>query len=135
MVFLQKAWEEWSRRGVSAPEAAEWLLRRAGEARASDLHLDPDGEAHLVRMRVDGVISDACRVKVENLVARFKVLSGLATYRTDIPQEGRIPKEAGPGVEIRTSSFPTVRGEKLVLRFLRTDAGTDISGLGLGEEN
>jgi hypothetical protein len=49
------------------------------------------------------------------VVARLKVLAELLTYRTDVPQEGRI--RGGPGdVEMRVSTFPTLFGEKAVVR-------------------
>jgi type II secretory ATPase GspE/PulE/Tfp pilus assembly ATPase PilB-like protein len=50
-----------------------------------------------------------------NVVARLKVLSELLTYRTDIPQEGRIKGTPGE-VEMRVSTFPTLFGEKAVVR-------------------
>ena len=60
-------------------------------------------------------------------MARLKVLAELLTYRTDVPQEGRI--RGAPGeVEMRVSTFPTLFGEKAVVRlfaspglFLRLD--------------
>ena len=50
-----------------------------------------------------------------NVVARLKVLAELLTYRTDVPQEGRI--RGAPGeIEMRLSTFPTLHGEKAVVR-------------------
>jgi type II secretory ATPase GspE/PulE/Tfp pilus assembly ATPase PilB-like protein len=61
------------------------------------------------------------------MVARLKVLAELLTYRTDVPQEGRIRGVPGD-VEMRVSTFPTLFGEKAVVRmfagpgrFLRLD--------------
>ena len=48
-------------------------------------------------------------------MARLKVLAELLTYRTDVPQEGRI--RGGGDVEMRVSTFPTLHGEKAVVRF------------------
>ena len=53
-----------------------------------------------------------------NIVARLKVLAELLTYRTDVPQEGRIRGVPGE-VEMRLSTFPTLHGEKAVVRALR----------------
>ena len=62
-----------------------------------------------------------------NVVARLKVLAELLTYRTDVPQEGRIRGTPGE-IEMRLSTFPTLYGEKAVVRlfaapgrFLRLD--------------
>ncbi|MEY3458555.1 MAG: Type traffic warden ATPase, partial [Planctomycetota bacterium] len=49
------------------------------------------------------------------LVARLKVLAGLLTYRTEIPQEGRVAREHSEH-EIRVSTFPTLYGEKAAVR-------------------
>ena len=50
-----------------------------------------------------------------NVVARLKVLAELLTYRTDVPQEGRI-REVDTEGEVRVSTFPTLHGEKAVIR-------------------
>ena len=44
----------------------------------------------------------------------LKVLAELLTYRTDVPQEGRIRTgpAANDGVEMRVSTFPTLHGER-----------------------
>ena len=52
---------------------------------------------------------------VPNVVARLKVLANMITYRTDIPQEGRIRGSDGE-VEMRVSTFPTYFGERAVIR-------------------
>jgi type II secretory ATPase GspE/PulE/Tfp pilus assembly ATPase PilB-like protein len=52
-----------------------------------------------------------------NVVTRLKVLAKLLTYRTNVPQEGRIAAGDG-GVEVRVSTFPTLFGEKVVARNL-----------------
>ena len=67
---------------------------------------------------VDGVLQSVTGLPAalaSNVVARLKVLAELLTYRTDVPQEGRI---RGSGdVEMRVSTFPTLHGEKAVVRF------------------
>ncbi len=50
-----------------------------------------------------------------NIIARLKVLADLLTYRTDIPQEGRI-RRPETDIEMRVSTFPTIHGEKAVVR-------------------
>ena len=56
----------------------------------------------------------ACEGRAD-VVARLKVLAELLTYRTDVPQEGRFRNVAG-NVEMRLSTFPTLFGEKAVVR-------------------
>ena len=69
-----------------------------------------------------------------NVVARLKVLSDLLTYRSDTPQEGRIRGGAGD-VEMRVSTFPTLHGEKAVIRLFADSGRYDRLGdLGLPGE-
>jgi type II secretory ATPase GspE/PulE/Tfp pilus assembly ATPase PilB-like protein len=72
-----------------------------------------------VRLRRDGVLRTAERLPgsiAPYVVGRLKSLAELLTYRSDLPQEGRISRERGPGSEVRVASFPTPRGERVALR-------------------
>ena len=100
------------------PELVDSLLAAAREAGASDVHLVPAESEVQVSWRIDGVLQPVARLPGEirtNVVARLKVLAELLTYRTDVPQEGRIRRSVG-GVEMRVSTFPTLYGEKAVVR-------------------
>ena len=111
------------------PAAVDALLVHAADCRASDVHLLPDPEGLAVRLRVDGRLT-ACgrfpRAVAGNVVGRLKVLAGLLTYDTDRPQEGRLtppPTGAGPAPgaapgapQMRLATFPTIHGEKAVVR-------------------
>ena len=101
-----------------ASQAVDLVLAAGRECGASDLHLLPSVEGLDVRMRIDGVLQPVTRLPAllaANVVARLKVLAELLTYRTDVPQEGRI--RGGGDVEMRVSTFPTLHGEKAVVRF------------------
>jgi type II secretory ATPase GspE/PulE/Tfp pilus assembly ATPase PilB-like protein len=93
------------------------LARRSG---ASDIHLQPTPDGLSVRMRVDGVLVPLGVFSPgisTNIVVRLKVLSSLLTYRTDVPQEGRIQCADQEGdYECRVSTFPTLHGERAVIR-------------------
>lgn len=101
-----------------AIEVVQLLLDFARDARASDLHLVPAAAKQLqVLFRIDGILRQVAVIEhsASNIVSRLKVLAELLTYRTDLPQEGRI--RLGDGrVEMRVSTFPTVHGEKAVVR-------------------
>lgn len=104
-------------------ELVDQLLRRAHEAGASDVHLDPQPQGLRVRLRVDGVLTEGDRLPAAiapNVIARLKVLSGLLTYNSDSPQEGAIDRRAGLPCEVRVSTFPTINGERAVLRLMAT---------------
>ena len=103
-----------------ATDFVDALLRTARDAGASDVHLDPAADALVVRWRLDGVLQPLIRLPREaacNVVARLKVLAGLLTYETALPQEGRICDDA-LNLEIRVSTFPALHGERAVLRLL-----------------
>lgn len=103
-----------------ATQAVELLLEAARRFGASDLHVQPGGEGVEVLFRIDGVLQPAALLPASlapNLVARLKVLAQLLTYRTDVPQEGRIrPAGDGSDAEVRVSTFPTLHGERAVVR-------------------
>lgn len=102
----------------AATESVDAILRHAGEALASDVHLQPTPDGLEIAWRIDGVLHPVARLPAAvapNIVARLKVLADLLTYRTDQPQEGRI--RVGPGQqEMRVSTFPTLHGERAVVR-------------------
>ncbi len=106
----------------AAGELVELLLREAVTKKASDLHIEPLGDALHARYRIDGVLRDGALIPCslhERLVGRIKVLADLVAYRSDIPQEGRIGSGLGlNGVELRVSTFPTIHGEKITIRIL-----------------
>lgn len=98
------------------------LIRRAYNINASDIHIEPFEDKTLVRMRIDGTITDyvSLQKKVHpSLVARVKILSDLDIAEHRIPQDGHCRvKVDNMGVNIRVSVIPTVFGEKAVLRLL-----------------
>jgi type II secretory ATPase GspE/PulE/Tfp pilus assembly ATPase PilB-like protein len=96
------------------------VIRVARDAGASDVHLDPTAEALQVRWRLDGVLQPMVQMPRDvaaNVTARLKVLAGLLTYESVLPQEGRI-WDQGLRAEVRVSTFPTLYGERCVLRLL-----------------
>jgi len=120
-----------------ATRAVDRTLAGGRSHGASDLHLQPTPEGLEVRFRVDGVLQPGGafpRKVAANIVARLKVLAELLTYRTDVPQEGRI-RVAETSVEMRVSTFPTLHGERAVVRFF---AGTEkyqrLDDLGLPDD-
>jgi type II secretory ATPase GspE/PulE/Tfp pilus assembly ATPase PilB-like protein len=101
----------------------------------SDLHLEPrGGSLYAVRLRKDGVFLDGGRQTVEDagrIIARLKVMARLAVHRSDIPQEGALALPGGRGSG-RLSTFPTVNGERAVLRLLEAGAAhAELDELGL----
>jgi len=122
-----------------AIRAVEVALHQAALHRASDVHFEPWDDGLAVRFRIDGILHPVTtlpKAAQEKVVARIKVLAKLVVYKKDIPQEGRIDAEAVACKRaMRVSTFPTVAGEKAVVRIL--DASQNLLGLdalGFGEE-
>jgi len=116
------------------PDVVDGLLEAARHRGASDLHIVPTETALDLSWRIDGVLQHVGQLPrrvAGNVVARLKVLAELLTYRTDVPQEGRI-RSGDSTLDMRVSTFPTLFGEKTVVRLLRTsDRLTHLDELGL----
>jgi type II secretory ATPase GspE/PulE/Tfp pilus assembly ATPase PilB-like protein len=112
-------------------------LSEARRAGASDIHLTPTADGLEMRWRIDGVLQEVATLPAAiapNVASRLKVMSNLLTYRTDVPQEGRIRGTPGD-VEMRVSTFPTLHGEKAVVRlFAESGRLRRLADLGLPAE-
>lgn len=117
-----------------ATEVVAQVLAAARAEHVSDVHLLPGEPAGRLRMlwRIDGVLHEIGELeRGANIVGRLKVLAELLTYRTDVPQEGRI-RTGDERVEMRVSTFPTIHGEKAVVRlFVGSGQYRNLGDLGL----
>jgi type II secretory ATPase GspE/PulE/Tfp pilus assembly ATPase PilB-like protein len=123
-----------------ATQFVELLLAAAGAAGASDVHVQPTAACLSLRWRLDGVLAplgDFPRGMASDVVSRLKVLAELLTYRSDVPQEGRIRQQgiAQVRIEMRVSTFPTLHGERAVVRlFAGENRFSHLADLDLPEE-
>jgi type IV pilus assembly protein PilB len=90
---------------------------------ASDIHMEPDTSGVRVRFRVHGMLQDwnenLPSSFARGLIARVKILAGLDITERRVPQDGRIGMTAGTReLDLRVSTMPTGRGEKVVIRLL-----------------
>ncbi len=119
---------------TSAPHVLEQLVQRAQRAGASDIHLQMTGEEAQVLFRLDGVMTPVTalpRTLAGRVFGRIKYLARLKTYQESLPQDGRIDR-AGIGAEhdLRVATYPTVTGEKIVLRLFTEAAAKTLGDLG-----
>jgi type IV pilus assembly protein PilB len=107
------------------------LLAQALADSASDIHVEPFKNSMRVRMRVDGRLRDVPSPDKKMflpIVSRIKILAGIDIARTRTPQDGRFNvRETNREVGVRVSTFPTIHGEKVVLRLL--DKSTALYGI------
>ena len=103
------------------------VIERAIVERASDIHLEPQEEEMVVRMRIDGALRKVFTVPSNlqgTVVSRLKIMGGMNISERKIPQDGRAMFSAkGKEIDLRINSMPTVHGEKVVLRLLDKSAG------------
>ncbi len=115
------------------------VLTQAVKEGASDIHIEPD-ETHLaVRFRIDGILQEVMRPArslAPLIVSRVKVMAELDIAEKRLPQDGRISlRVAGRPVDVRVSTLPAGRGERVVLRLLDKQAGRmDLRQLGMDEQ-
>ncbi|MBN3561221.1 GspE/PulE family protein [Aliamphritea spongicola] len=112
------------------------LIQQACKRNASDIHVEPFNGVLKIRFRCDGEL-----VLVESppanltaaVISRLKIMAGMNIAERRLPQDGRINiKVQGHHLDIRISTLPTVHGESMVLRLLRTDQLTlDFNDLGI----
>lgn len=112
------------------------VLNEAISQRASDVHFEPFEGRLVVRMRIDGVLSER-RVGGAQLfdavASRLKLLSGMNIAERRLPQDGRQSiRLAGQDIDVRVSSLPTTWGESIVVRLLgATHRIPELTELGL----
>ena len=117
------------------------IILQAAEDGASDVHFDPQDDALVVRLRVDGVLHEVQRIPKRlspGVTTRLKVLAKLDIAERRKPQDGRISlnaKAAGRLLDIRVAVLPTVEGEGVVMRLLdKSRRPPTLAELGLSEE-
>lgn len=112
-------------------DIVNYILITASEKNASDIHFDPADNHMKVRFRIDGKLDTFTIVPntaKQNLVARLKIMSGMNITESRLPQDGAIRTVIeGISLDMRVSSLPTKRGEKIVIRIM--DYSMSLKGL------
>ena len=112
--------------------------------RASDIHIDPEGNHIKVRYRIDGVLTEVRtlpRAMHAPIVSRIKIMANMDIAEKRVPQDGRFQArvthtDTGPvvtavfhersalrmdgdtAVDLRVSTLPVIQGETVVMRIL-----------------
>ncbi len=123
---------------VSEPpiiKIVETIVTYANNNSASDIHLEPQESVAIVRFRIDGILHDVILLPMTiypEIVRRIKVLARLRTDENQVPQDGKIEFTFEQNkLDIRVSTAPVRKGEKIVMRLL-SDKARQISLLTLG---
>ncbi len=122
---------------IPAAKLLEDLVQQAAQTGASDIHLQMNGTAAAVFFRLDGLLAPVVQWPgeiAERVFGRIKFLARLKTYQESLPQDGRIEKDdIHTQTDIRVATYPTVTGEKIVLRLFTLNSGRRLEELGFPE--
>ena len=108
-------------------EFVQFIVLEAKRSKASDIHIEPTEDELIVRYRIDGVLQTEVTLPLtvhREVISRIKIISDMNVAEKRLPQDGRfdIIDEDGNKMDMRVSTFPTVYGEKVVMRLLEQDS-------------
>jgi len=106
---------------------------------ASDIHIEAHQNACIVRFRIHGnlcLFRSYPKADHIRLITRIKILAKLDIAEQRLPQDGRLTIDGndflGYEIDCRVATMPTLFGEKVVIRLLKTtNAELDIHYIGL----
>ena len=88
------------------------LMSQAVKSRASDIHIEPQENSTVVRMRIDGVLRNMvppAKKMQAAVIARIKIVSRMDIAERRLPQDGRFKmKISGRAIDVRVSTIPTI---------------------------
>ena len=98
------------------------ILTDAIRAGASDVHIEPQLKAVVLRYRVDGLLRQVMTMPKsvqQKVVSRIKIMAQMDISERRKPQDGRaFIRLEGRQYDLRVSTLPTADGEKVVIRIL-----------------
>jgi type II secretory ATPase GspE/PulE/Tfp pilus assembly ATPase PilB-like protein len=123
---------------TEAPEVVASLIREASNVGASDIHLQAHLHGAAISFRLGGVMTPGPNLTAEvadRVFGRIKFLAQLKTYQDSMPQDGRIEARlVNAPADIRVATYPTVTGEKIVLRLFNNTPGKSVAELGFPDD-
>ena len=99
------------------------MVFTAIQRRASDIHIETQDDAVVVKYRIDGVLQPASRpiskASHSAIISRIKVMAELDIAEKRVPQDGRFRlRVRGKTIDFRVSIMPSAHGEDAVIRIL-----------------
>ncbi len=99
------------------------MVFTAIQRRASDIHIETQDDAVVVKYRIDGVLQPASRpiskASHSAIISRIKVMAELDISEKRVPQDGRFRlRVRGKTIDFRVSIMPSAHGEDAVIRIL-----------------
>ena len=120
-------------------ELVDSIIKQSQKYGCSDIHIEPRENDIRIRFRIDGRLQDfqALPNSIHTaLVSRLKIMSNMDIAETRKPQDGRILFNSQKGrLDLRISTYPTLYGEKTVLRLLNiSEALHSLDALGFEQD-
>ncbi len=114
------------------------IMRTAVRENASDIHIEPQAGAIKIRNRIDGVLEERIILPKQMqlpIVTRIKIIANMDIAERRVPQDGRVRiRMAGHLLDMRISTYPTMYGEKVVIRLLAKEQVLGLESLGMYPE-
>ena len=112
--------------GTKIQQAAAKILITACRTGVSDIHVEPRQENYKVRVRRDGVMQNYVTMPRSagiKLTACYKNMARMDIAERRASQDGKIRRKfEGQTMEFRCATAPGKHGEKMVMRFLNSNA-------------
>ena len=116
------------------------ILESAVRKKASDIHIEYDGDYMRIRFRIDGILVEHMKTSAKAykaVISRIKIMANLNISEKRLPQDGRIYLAVdNKPVDFRVSTMPTSKDEKVVMRVLdKSSFMVSKEKLGFSEES
>ena len=112
--------------GTKIQQAAAKILINSARSGVSDIHIEPRESEYKVRVRRDGVMQSYVtmpRTAGIKLTACLKNMANMDIAERRASQDGKIRRRfEGQNMEFRCATAPAKHGEKMVMRFLNSNA-------------
>ncbi|MBN2055655.1 Flp pilus assembly complex ATPase component TadA [bacterium] len=124
---------------LPAVQLATTIIEGAINARATDIHLEPQLPTMRIRYRIDGRLYDVMSIpeSIQQAVfSRIKIMADMDITERRRPQDGHISMRLfGRELNMRIATVPTYLGEKMVIRlFDEANVLRGMRQLGLNDE-
>ncbi|MCE5299687.1 MAG: Flp pilus assembly complex ATPase component TadA [Spirochaetia bacterium] len=114
------------------------LISDSYDANATDIHIEPLSDKCRIRRRIDGALYEVespPKTMYTGLLNKIKELAQMNVNERNVPQESKLKiRVAGKEINMAVYTFPTLFGEKMVLRIMRSDSTiVPIDSLGMDD--
>jgi len=101
------------------------LLAEAYDSNATDIHVEPLSDKCRIRKRLDGTLYELespPKTLYNGMLNKIKELAQMNTAEKNTPQESKLKiRVSGREINMSVYTFPTLFGEKIVLRIVRAE--------------